>query len=1097
MKNVLQTCVPRKSIIQGTFNPEIFTAALGPVINYYRQGDNSLDSVYTNAEIFFNEATYVTDGMKSIINNAFQRINGDPSVPSIQRLETGFGGGKTHTLIACVHIANRGKEIASSVKEIIDEQYLPEAGSVKVVGIAGDEISMSKTVSGNVIPYTIWGEIALQIGGKELYQKVRNFAESYAAPGKDYFDIVFGNHKVLIMFDELAQYASRLETYNGTSDQLAAFLMALNGHVRRNAGIALIVTLAGSSDAFAKETEKLSDVLNKMSDKLLSQDDVISIASKADRNIKSVVMRDASTFTPVQASEISAVLSKRLFENIDYDAVHEVVEEYVQIYEKNKNMLPQEATNINFKDRLISHYPFHPTLIDFLNNKLALAKNFQGTRGVLRTLAMMIRSIWNSNKNVFMIHVSDIDMRNGGIVDEILGKTDCGDLKTVLTSDIGSIDTSSSIKGGKSNAQIEDEKNPHPDKVAMYEDTWKVVFLNSLVGRSDGFMSNVFGVAEQDAIFQISNPVLTPSQVRVALEKIQDSAYYLRCENGKYFAHVDPTINSVLARIRETITRKQIMEKLRGVVNSMIQSNDAFVIEHNVSSYEHVPDNYEKPIIAVIGIDVPKVDVNEYYTYTTNGLYRMRKNLLTLLIPKTTEILGLQGDMPVNSFLFEECDTDKNEVQKYYARVEDLVKQVLALNILDKNPEQYGISPTKLQDADFRDRIMSRPQELSVAVAGLYSRFCYWSVQGLVRRDIKTVNGSSGETIVTLIQNKLIEDGELISNKGIKFGAGLLRELSQNYFFKKLKVDKCSELLIHFYNNGTWPMLSDKRILGSIIREGVECGLWIVYKDWDNLTDKRPTEMYCSDKVVPLNIDLLSNSNKNDYKITTVEFAKKNGWLEQDKPTDSQVKDVIMDVLKVDGVVSFSGLKEQVANSLPKADSAQVEDIVRDMAVNDRYMIYQGELEQSDRPDEDNCFVSFNAANHDIADDDIIITPKTVVERGWNMAQSNSISLSAGRGNDAVKGVVKLLGDLGSMYRRKKAVSEVSSIDVYDMKLPGGGRMRITLDHAGAIDFTKLDEFFRDFVQKLSVDSLTGVEISIDEPVKDCELVKELNDLKE
>ena len=50
MKNVLQACDPRPSIVQGTFNAEIFTAALGPVIEYYRCGNSRLDSIYTDAE---------------------------------------------------------------------------------------------------------------------------------------------------------------------------------------------------------------------------------------------------------------------------------------------------------------------------------------------------------------------------------------------------------------------------------------------------------------------------------------------------------------------------------------------------------------------------------------------------------------------------------------------------------------------------------------------------------------------------------------------------------------------------------------------------------------------------------------------------------------------------------------------------------------------------------------------------------------------------------------------------------------------------------------------------------------------------------------
>ena len=143
MRTIYDTCQPRKSILQGTFNPEVFTAALSPVIHFYRNGEAAIDSVYTDAETFFTEATYPTEGLRQTVSNVFRRISGDQTAPSIYRLETSFGGGKTHSLIACVHIANRGTELASVTSEILDAQYLPAPHSVTVVGIAGDVIPFS------------------------------------------------------------------------------------------------------------------------------------------------------------------------------------------------------------------------------------------------------------------------------------------------------------------------------------------------------------------------------------------------------------------------------------------------------------------------------------------------------------------------------------------------------------------------------------------------------------------------------------------------------------------------------------------------------------------------------------------------------------------------------------------------------------------------------------------------------------------------------------------------------------------------------------------------------------------------------------------
>ena len=86
MKSVIETCKPKESIIQGTFNPEVFTAALGPVIDFYHGTSASIDSIYTDADVFFREATFPTDGLRTTVSNIFRRIAGDMTAPSVQRM---------------------------------------------------------------------------------------------------------------------------------------------------------------------------------------------------------------------------------------------------------------------------------------------------------------------------------------------------------------------------------------------------------------------------------------------------------------------------------------------------------------------------------------------------------------------------------------------------------------------------------------------------------------------------------------------------------------------------------------------------------------------------------------------------------------------------------------------------------------------------------------------------------------------------------------------------------------------------------------------------------------------------------------------------
>ena len=91
----------------------------------------------------------------------------------------------------------------------------------------------------------------------------------------DTIEQILDNRKVLIMLDELAPYAARLEAARpdgGT--QLAAFLMGLHGYARTHAGIAVVLTLASQADAFARQTQLESGSRSSFSrDKVVLRED--------------------------------------------------------------------------------------------------------------------------------------------------------------------------------------------------------------------------------------------------------------------------------------------------------------------------------------------------------------------------------------------------------------------------------------------------------------------------------------------------------------------------------------------------------------------------------------------------------------------------------------------------------------------------------------------------------------------------------------------------------------------------------------------------------------------------------------------------------
>jgi len=1071
VRSVLETCQPRPELLAGTFNPEIFTASLSPIIEYYRSGRTAVDSIYTNAELFFQEATYPTQGLRQILTEIFSRINGDMTVPAIHRLETAFGGGKTHTLIACTHLAFQGTQLRHVVKDILDPSLLPEPNSICVVGVAGDEIPVHKPRGGDLVPYTLWGEIAFQIGGESLYREVEEDANSYAAPGKHYFDKVLKGKKVLIMLDELAQYAARLEAARSNgADQLAAFLMALHGYARNQPGIAIVLTLASATDAFSKQTKQLAQLISKVRGEEVSEDDALSIGEQAVQGVSSVVARDAVQITPVQAAEISSVFAKRLFISVDREAAQSVAEKYMEMYRRNAHLLPEEAVSENLRQRMIANYPFHPSLVDFLNKKLASAENFQGTRGVLRVLSMAVRSLWQKQQPVPMIHTCHLDMRSDRVVNEILGRTGASDLLYVLNADVGSVDTGT-LEGGHSNAELADQRNPHPEGHPLYEYTWKTVFLHSLVGREEGLNSRIFGITESEALFSVSFPGLTPSQVRIALEEINESAFYLRYEQGRYFASEEPTINSVLARIRRTLEPNQVNELINGTARKIIANHsDLFHIEHDVTLPEHLPDGKGRPVLGVASPTAEIIDVEAMITTKGPNRPREQQNLIFLLVPDTVVVKDTSEQLDMDNL-------HRTKAEEARQRIELVARQVLAMRTLAEKPENYGISPRRLQESDFKVRRSEREQALQTAVSAIYTGLYYPSTTGfIVRKDIKTAGGEGGATFIQLIRESLVQDKELITHSHTtQEDLVNLRQL----FFSLEDTVSLENLRRNFYCVRKWPVLESPAVFEQIIRAGVKNGVWCVYRLSEG--ESTPSELYHQDQEIPLNVDLSAPG----YMLITVQGVNQRGWLERQKNDPQQVQQVVLDIIRDKGTSTLGQVITEVQSIYGQFPDQEVKEAVIDLVkegklVASRYDVYT--------PEQPEFIQGFEASFYVPYESDLLFTPDQAKQKGWQQASAGGFHLSGKEGADKL---LPLLRRIGSLYNRG-ARTQIKMMEFLDLLLPGGGTLTLRLENATPESMKALGELFEILDGIVSRGDYTAAFLDVEQPDENCPFIQEL-----
>lgn len=131
MKPFHTIAVPHKDILSGKLTMEVFAADL------WETYQGRAPAEYKDADTFFKK-TYLTQGLKNLLSVIEKRITGQGGDPVIQ-IQTPFGGGKTHALIAMYHKAKEWK-----------------ANTVVIVGTA-------------MSPHdTIWGTIEKQLtGGRE------------------------------------------------------------------------------------------------------------------------------------------------------------------------------------------------------------------------------------------------------------------------------------------------------------------------------------------------------------------------------------------------------------------------------------------------------------------------------------------------------------------------------------------------------------------------------------------------------------------------------------------------------------------------------------------------------------------------------------------------------------------------------------------------------------------------------------------------------------------------------------------------------------------------------------------------------------------
>ena len=391
------TIMPQYDIRNGQLDESIFAANIEEVAT------GTAPVVYQDIVSFF-DRTYVTDGMRELIRRVVQALNGKESQNRVISLQTGFGGGKTHSLISLYHTVKYSRDFRNmeAARHILAPEDMPQFDDAKVAVFTQNTVSVvnGHQVEDGIVTHTLWGELAWQLGGREGYEHVRQADEQRIAPtAKDIKSVIEGATPALILIDELADYcakASGLVVGGGTLfTQTNSFIQTLTEVVASIPRTVLICTLPASATEVAS---------SEIGQEILSA-------------LETRVVRVGSSVKPVDDEEIFEVVRRRLFDKMEKpEVLEQVARKYKDMYHNRRDALPVEADRVAYVERIKKAYPFHPELIDIFRVRWGSDSRFQRTRGVLRLLASIVKDLWQRRSTLVgtqaLIQTSDVQLEN-------------------------------------------------------------------------------------------------------------------------------------------------------------------------------------------------------------------------------------------------------------------------------------------------------------------------------------------------------------------------------------------------------------------------------------------------------------------------------------------------------------------------------------------------------------------------------------------------------------------------------------------------------------------------------------------------------------
>lgn len=566
---------PHRDVAAGRLDAAEFAADLHMV----SIGESTSDE-YTDPKEFFRR-TYLTEGLQDLLKKSVARVGGDMNATPVWNLQTNFGGGKTHSMLALWHIFS-GTKLHDFPQEVVDllagVETKAVGGKVNRVALVGNHIdpSKGKVKDDGTHVHTIWGELAWQLGGLEAYEIVRSADEANTNPGDALREVISAYSPCLILIDEWVAYARQLYERNnlraGTFDTQFTFAQTLTEAVKAVPGALLVVSIPASSHRQAEDG---------ITGSALEVGGVNGVAA-LDR-LQNVIRRVAQQWQPARAHESFEIVRRRLFEEPNARAKAEisaVAKQFWKFYNNHKGEFPRECADTDYERRIIEAYPIHPELFDRLYEDWSTLDRFQRTRGVLRLMSTVIHKLWVDQDAGPLIMPGSISLGNASVASELTQYLQ-DNWKAVIEVDVDGENSTP--------VQIDKERSVF-GKRALARRIARTVFL----GAAPTLTKQHKGIEKQNIWLGVAIPGDVVGNFGSALHVLSERATFLYLDGERYWYDTQPSVARTAKDYAERLHPEDVWAEIAKRLRSKeLKARGDFAAVHVTEESADIPDNGE------------------------------------------------------------------------------------------------------------------------------------------------------------------------------------------------------------------------------------------------------------------------------------------------------------------------------------------------------------------------------------------------------------------------------------------------------------------------------------------------------------------------